>query len=82
MYEQNTHEQLDDNVWMEVLNFLPKPTYLKKHPGLETTYPFPRTVKVDAGASIAIWSSGEVEHKPKEGQYVMKVEFKKFLGCF
>ena len=43
---------------------------------METTYPFPRTVKVEAGATIAIWSSGgEVEHKPKEGQYVMKVGF-------
>ena len=41
--------------------------------GLETTYPFPRTTKVEAGATIAIWSSGEAEHKPKEGQYVMKV---------
>ena len=30
-------------------------------------------MKVEAGATIAIWSSGEVEHKPKEGQYVMKV---------
>jgi len=40
--------------------------------GLETTYPFPRTAKVDSGATIAIWSSGETEHKPKEGQYVMK----------
>jgi len=40
--------------------------------GLETTYPFPRTTKVEAGATIAIWSSGEAEHKPKEGQYVMK----------
>merc|ERR1719158_2292866 len=44
----------------------------QKLSGLETTYPFPRTVKVEAGATIAIWSSGEVEHKPKEGQYVMK----------
>ena len=43
--------------------------------GLETTYPFPRTTKVEAGATIAIWSSGEAEHKPKEGQYVMKVSF-------
>ena len=50
--------------------------------GLETTYPFPRTVKVDAGATIAIWSSGEVEHKPKEGQYVMKVGFKKIPRLF
>ena len=28
---------------------------------------------MEAGATIAIWSSGEAEHKPKEGQYVMKV---------
>ena len=49
---------------------------------METTYPFPRTVKVDAGATIAIWSSGEVEHKPKEGQYVMKVGFKKIPRLF
>ena len=41
--------------------------------GLETIYPFPRSTKVEAGATIAIWSSGEAEHKPKEGQYVMKV---------
>merc|ERR1719474_516601 len=40
--------------------------------GLETTYPFPRSTKVEAGATIAIWSSGEAEHIPKEGQYVMK----------
>ena len=41
-------------------------------PGLETIYPFPRTVKVEAAASVAVWSSGEAEHRPKEGQYVMK----------
>ena len=42
-------------------------------PGLETIYPFPRTVKVEAGASVAVWSSeAGVDHKPKEGQYVMK----------
>jgi len=40
--------------------------------GLETIYPFPRTVKVEAAASVAVWSSGEAEHRPKEGQYVMK----------
>lgn len=41
--------------------------------GLETIYPFPRTVKVEAGASVAVWSSeAGVEHMPKEGQYVMK----------
>ena len=29
-------------------------------------------MKVEAAASVAVWSSGEAEHRPKEGQYVMK----------
>jgi len=41
--------------------------------GLETTYPFSRTVKIDPGATVVVWSSdAEAEHKPKEGQFVMK----------
>jgi len=41
--------------------------------GLETVYKFHRTVKLDAGGVVTIWSSdsGE-EHKPSEGQLVMK----------
>jgi hypothetical protein len=42
-------------------------------PGLQTTYPFPRVAKVEPGASVAVWSSGaETEHRPKDGQFVMK----------
>lgn len=41
--------------------------------GLETTYPFSRTVKIDPGVTVVVWSSdAEAEHKPKEGQFVMK----------
>ena len=29
--------------------------------GLETTYPFPRTTKVEAGATIAIWRGNNVD---------------------
>ena len=41
--------------------------------GLETVYKFHRTVKLDAGGVVTVWSSdsGE-EHKPSEGQLVMK----------
>jgi len=41
--------------------------------GLETTYPFAKSVKLLAGATVAVWSSdAEAEHKPRDGQYVMK----------
>ena len=41
--------------------------------GLESVYKFHRTVKVEAGGVVTVWSSdaGE-EHKPSEGQLVMK----------
>jgi len=41
--------------------------------GLETVYKFHRTVKLEPGAVVTIWNSdsGE-EHKPSEGQLVMK----------
>ena len=36
-------------------------------PGLQTTYPFPRPVKMELGATVAIWNSGaKAEHRPKD----------------
>jgi len=41
--------------------------------GLETLYPFARSAKLEAGGTVTVWSSdAEAEHKPKEGQLVMK----------
>jgi len=41
--------------------------------GIETIYPFGRSAKIEAGAEVAVWScNAEAEHKPKEGQFVMK----------
>ena len=40
---------------------------------MESNYKFHRTVKLEAGGVLSVWSSdaGE-EHKPSEGQLVMK----------
>ena len=43
--------------------------------GFETTYPFSSTTKSEEGATLVVWSSKwDVEHRPKDGQFVMKEE--------
>ena len=49
------------------------PHFLMSPAGMENQYKFHRTVKVDAGAVVTVWSSDSGEdHKPSEGQIVMK----------
>jgi len=50
--------------------------------GLESQYKFHRTVKLEAGGVVTVWNSdaGE-EHKPSEGQLVMKESGFKFGDC-
>ena len=43
--------------------------------GFDTTYPFSSTTKSEEGATLVVWSSKwDVEHRPKDGQFVMKEE--------
>ena len=43
--------------------------------GFETTYPFSSTTKSEEGATLVVWSSKwDVEHRPRDGQFVMKEE--------